>query len=153
MEPLGYTQIHLAEPIHKICMVADKDYAALTKLHGYEWCKDNSPGYRDTLIRVGETIRAELGPEVFIYAALRKAASCLHVVIPNVRNRAEASVLHSQGFTFFNVVRPGHDAGDCQEALDRLTDLGVACNEIVNNGDLNTWRRQALQFKPMDGHF
>lgn len=145
---LGYTKVELKGPLHELLMTASPPYNNANYLLGYEGAKRNCGWVRPLMIDTGEQMKRLFGNDIFARTATKSACGLDNVVVSDVRFAIEAQLLYADGFRFLEIVRPGADAGDAQEAVNYLRSRDLDLPRIDNAGTLEELQAQADQFKP-----
>ena len=150
VEKHGYTKLSFAEPLRKLaaevnpCLPGGGRFNAKTNLIGYEWAKDEVPGYREFLEDLGLGARKVLGDYVWVDALDRRLYETAGpVVITDVRFDNEGEYVHEHfehEFLIVHVVRPDAPEPGAHESESRIALLAKAYADttLCNDADRDT---------------
>lgn len=136
----GFRRLAFADRLRAFAQAVDPAFDIAVRTLGYEDAKRRSPWVRELLVRLGESARRTIGPDVWIDALdqdlARARAFREAVVITDVRYRNEAEWIGDEGGVLVSVDRSGTEVDTPEVAALMLTaDFG-----IENDGDENELR-------------
>jgi hypothetical protein len=119
MRPAGWSRVALADRIRATAYDLDTTVAEAVDDTDWDQAKRENPYVREYLQFIGQVMRASLGPDVWLNAALAQLPPGL-VVITDVRMPNEADAIKALGGRVIEITRPG-----VEPANSHVTELGL----------------------------
>jgi hypothetical protein len=133
----GYRQIAFADRLRALVVALFPSIAEIVNGAGGDWEKaKENPEVKRVLQGVGEAVRKNVGPDVWVVAALSPIRDDELVVVSDARYLNEADAIVSRGGTLLRIERPGTKPFNnhvSETALDRYDGFHAV---LVNDSTL-----------------